>query len=148
MKYYSTQRPIAPGSFPKQEGNKVLEIHNFDSREYVEAIDRMAWGWIEYEHRLDYFDMRKYELTPLPERELHLKYLGEDSWGRYVYEDENGKLWKLLDCCSPREVCEERGDFPHSSSGNEFDGEPDCPMPNDIKAIYIKEVNDNDVSEA
>lgn len=46
---------------------------------------------------------------------LHLRYIGTDSWSRYVYEDENGNLWKLLDCCSPREVCEQRGDTPHSA---------------------------------
>ena len=43
---------------------------------------------------------------------LHLRYIGTDSWSRYVYEDENGTLWKLLDCCSPREVCEQRGGYP------------------------------------
>lgn len=139
MKYYSTQRPVAPGTFPKPQGNKVLEIKNFDRREYVPDIDRMAWGWLIYEKRLSYFDMVNHELVPLPERELHLRYCGEDSWGRYVYEDENGQLWKLLDCCSPREVCEARGDTPHSACGNTFDGEPDCPMPNDIRPIYLKE---------
>ncbi len=61
--------------------------------------------------------------------ERHLKYLGRDSWSRYVYEDQDGKLWKLTDCCSPRECCEERGDTFYSSCGNGFDGEPDCPMP-------------------
>ncbi len=60
----------------------------------------------------------------------------------------NGKLWKLLDCCSPREVCEERRDTPYSSSGNEFDGEPDCPMANDIKPIFEMEVNKDEFSEA
>ncbi len=61
--------------------------------------------------------------------ERHLKYLGRDSWSRYVYEDQTEKLWKLTDCCSPRECCEERGDTFYSSCGNSFDGEPDCPMP-------------------
>lgn len=148
MKYFSTQRPLMPGGFPKPEGNKVLDIHNFDNREYVKEVDRMAWGWIEYERRLSHSDMVNYELVPLPERELHLVYLGEDSWGRYVYKDENGKLWKLLDCCSPREVCEDRRDTPYSSSGNEFDGEPDCPMANDIKPIFEMEVNEDEFSEA
>lgn len=39
MRYYSTQRPVMPGSFPK-EG--VQEIHNFDSRTYVPEIGREA----------------------------------------------------------------------------------------------------------
>ena len=36
MKYYSTQCPVAPGTFPKPEGNKVLEIVNFDEHNIVE----------------------------------------------------------------------------------------------------------------
>ena len=30
MRYYSTQRPIMPGSYPKPAGNPVVEIRNFD----------------------------------------------------------------------------------------------------------------------
>lgn len=26
-----------------------------------------------------------------------LNYIGDDSWGRQVYKDENGKLWKDTD---------------------------------------------------
>lgn len=53
-----------------------------------------------------------------------------------MYEDENKKIWKLLDCCSPRKVCEARADTPYSSVGNAFDGEPDCPMKEDIIIKY------------
>lgn len=74
---------------------------------------------------------------------LHLKYIGRDSWSRYVYEDENGQIWKHLDCCSSQEVCQERGDTLYSSCGNTFNGEPDCPMRADIECIY-KEVDDNE----
>lgn len=66
----------------------------------------------------------------------YLTYIGQDSWRRYVYEDENKKIWKLLDCCSPRKICETRADTPYSSAGNDFDGEPDCPMKNDIIVKY------------
>ena len=55
------------------------------------------------------------------------------------FEDENGKLWKNTDCCSPRECCEERGDTLNSSAGNEFDGEPDCFMAAHIKVEYLPE---------
>ena len=147
MKYFSTQRPLMPGDFPKPEGNKILNIHNFNARKYVEEVNRMAWGWIEYEHILSYYDMIDYEFIPLTERELHLAYIGKDNHGRYVYKDENGNLWKLIDCCSPREVCEERGDTPISSYLNEFDGEPDCPMRNDIRPIFETEVIRNEFSE-
>lgn len=66
----------------------------------------------------------------------HLKYIGRDSFDRYVYKDENGKLWKHLDCCSPRKICQERGDTFYSSYGNTFDGEPDCPMRAGIECVY------------
>ena len=136
MRYYSTQRPVTPGSFPRPDGNKVLEIHNYDSKTYCEELGREVWGYIDDEKPLARFDLDSYELSVPQTKTLHLRYLGEDSWGRYVYEDENGKLWKLLDCCSPREVCEQRGDTPHSSYGNTFDGEPDCSMSAHIKPEY------------
>ncbi len=52
MKYYSTQRPVAPGTFPKPNGNKVLEIVNFDERRYCGEASRDCWGYIEYEKPL------------------------------------------------------------------------------------------------
>ncbi len=66
-----------------------------------------------------------------------LTYIGPDSWSRHVYEDENGKLWKHLDCCVPKEVCQERGDRLYSSCGNTRDGEPDCPMSDEIECEFI-----------
>lgn len=49
MRYYSTQRPIAPGTFPEPEGNKVLEIVNFEERTYCKESNRDCWGYIDYE---------------------------------------------------------------------------------------------------
>lgn len=62
MRYYSTQRPVAPGTFPKPAGNRVLQITNFDSREFVPEILKSAWGFIEYEKPLTERDARSYEL--------------------------------------------------------------------------------------
>ena len=137
MRYYSTHRPVTPGSFPNPPGNKVLEIHNFDSKTYCEELGREVWGYIDYERPLTRYDCNAYELSAVQTKTLHLRYIGTDSWSRYVYEDENGNLWKLLDCCSPREVCEERGDTPHSSCNNALDGEPDFPMQADTKWEFI-----------
>lgn len=106
---------------------------------FAEEIQTEAWGYIEYTKPLSHFDVSDYELLPVKTKTLHLKYLGRDSWGRYVYEDENGKLWKNTDCCSPRECCEERGDTLCSSYDNEFDGEPDCHMAPHIAVEYIRE---------
>lgn len=138
-RYYSTQRPIMPGGYPKPKNNEVLEIENFDNKKFVEEVGCQAWGYIEYKKPLGHFDVINYELAAVKIKTLHLKYIGRDDWGRYVYEDENGKLWKNTDCCSPRECCEERGDTLNSSAGNEFDGEPDCFMAAHIKVEYLPE---------
>lgn len=42
MKYYSTQRPVAPGTFPKADGNKVVQIVNFDERQYCEEASVLS----------------------------------------------------------------------------------------------------------
>ena len=139
MRYYSTQRPITPGSFPRVAFNSGKEIVNFERKTYCEEIGREAWGYIDYEKPLDRYDCNAYELTAVPTKTLRLRYIGKDSWSRYVYEDEDGKLWKLTDCCSPREVCEQRGDTLHSACNNSFDGEPDCPMSAHINYIFVKE---------
>lgn len=62
-RYYSTQRPVTPGSFPKPEGNRVLEIVNFDDRTVCSDIGRAAWGYIEYERPLDEAAARSYEFV-------------------------------------------------------------------------------------
>lgn len=46
-KYYSTQRPVTPGAYPKPKNNPAILIHNFSSREYVPEIGRQAWGYVE-----------------------------------------------------------------------------------------------------
>ena len=38
MKYYSTQRPVMPGSYPKPAANKVTKIHNYEQKTYCEEI--------------------------------------------------------------------------------------------------------------
>lgn len=40
-KYYSTQRPVMPGTYPKPEDNPAMLIHNFEKREYVPE----SGGW-------------------------------------------------------------------------------------------------------
>ena len=42
MRYYSTLRPISIGCFP--HGHEVTEICNFQKREFIEKINREAWG--------------------------------------------------------------------------------------------------------
>lgn len=63
MRYYSTQRPVMPGSFPKPSGNEVKEVHNYGSKTYCEEVGREAWGYIEYEQELTPEEVAAYELT-------------------------------------------------------------------------------------
>lgn len=43
-RYYSTQRPVDLGTFPKSPGNAPVEIINFDERRMVEGGTMRAWG--------------------------------------------------------------------------------------------------------
>lgn len=60
-RYYSTQRPIAPGTYPNGE-NKPVSIENFDSRQEVENGQLQAWGYLEYEKPLSQKELKDYEL--------------------------------------------------------------------------------------
>ena len=63
MKYYSTQRPIMPGSFPEPKGNRVLAIVNFDEKTCCKEPGRDCWGYIEYEKPLSEKEASAYELV-------------------------------------------------------------------------------------
>lgn len=59
-------------------------------------------------------------------KKLHL--IGIDFWDRPVYKDGSGKIWKDVGL----------GNGPpsfHSSSNNDFDGEPDMPIKDDFEII-------------
>ena len=45
-KYYSTQRPVDIGTFPKPPYNKPDEIFNYDQRIPVENGSFLAWGYL------------------------------------------------------------------------------------------------------
>lgn len=90
-RYYSTQRPIGPGTFPRPEDNDLLCFENFDTREYVPEIGRDAWGYLEYENPLAEKDARDYELTsatPAPAREFSFR---RDRSGA-LFADETGEI--------------------------------------------------------
>ena len=63
MRYYSTQRPVAPGTFPQPKGNRILEIHNFDEKTYCSEPGRDCWGYIDYEKPLSEKEANNYELV-------------------------------------------------------------------------------------
>lgn len=69
---------------------------------------------------------------------LLLKHIGRDSWGRPVYEDESGRLWKDVE---PR-----AGKVPKLCTAlyNNFDGEPDIPLEameryKDARIVFVPE---------
>lgn len=62
-KYYNTQRPIGPGTYPKPQDNKVIEIKNFDKKEKIENENISAYGYIKYEKPLMQAAAKAYELT-------------------------------------------------------------------------------------
>lgn len=65
-KYYSTQRPVDLGTFPKSAENKPLEIINYDARIPVEGGAFRAWGELRYPAPLTQRQMDDYELRPAP----------------------------------------------------------------------------------
>jgi hypothetical protein len=62
-KYYSTQRPVDIGTFPKTP-NAPTQIVNFDKREAVENGLFQAWGYLEYSAPLAQKQIDDYELKP------------------------------------------------------------------------------------
>lgn len=62
MRYYSTQRPITPGAYPKEN---VISIKNFHDKKYVSEIGGDAWGYVEYDCELPEEKVRAYEFTPV-----------------------------------------------------------------------------------
>jgi hypothetical protein len=72
-KYYSTQRPVDLGTFPKTE-NGPVKIVNFYNRESVVHGKLQAWGYLLYRAPLSEKQMDDYELRAAPGNldQLHL----------------------------------------------------------------------------
>jgi len=62
-RYYSTQRPVDIGTYPKA-GGAFLGFENFDQRQPVEDGSFLAWGWLEYTRPLTEKEQDDYELRP------------------------------------------------------------------------------------
>ena len=78
FRYYSTQRPVDIGTFPKPPDNKVVEIVNFDKRIPVENETMRAWGYIEYQKPLTEQQANDYELRPTPANRSEKRSVLED----------------------------------------------------------------------
>ena len=66
-KYYSTQRPVDIGTFPKPSRNAPDEIVNYDQRVPVENGSFLAWGHLTYTRPLTKRQASDYELRPAPD---------------------------------------------------------------------------------
>lgn len=67
MRYFSTQRPLTPGTFPKPSDNRVIAVENFDTcdgRMFCPAVSRLAYGYVDYEKPLTAEQSADYELVP------------------------------------------------------------------------------------
>jgi len=63
-KYYCIMRPPMIGGIPNSK--MLVDSRAFEERRYIPEIDRMAWGWIEYEHELTHEEIVEYELIMKP----------------------------------------------------------------------------------
>lgn len=66
-KYYSTQRPVDIGTFPKPPHNAPDEIVNYNQRIPVEGGAFPAWGHLTYTRPLTEKQAVDYELRPAPD---------------------------------------------------------------------------------
>lgn len=73
-------------------------------------------------------------------KELEVKLVGIDNWDRPVYKDKNGNLYKDVNLgCGILDLC--------TVSSNDFYGEPDMPIKDDIKIKIVKSFNNKERSE-
>lgn len=89
-RYYSTQRPFGPGTFPKKGGRETT-TNFYGGKIFCEEISREAWGFIEYSEPLTEKEARNYELTAGGTTGRVLE--GTDESGRavaFVIEEEKG----------------------------------------------------------
>lgn len=64
FKYYSTQRPVDIGTYPKSPENPLIGLTNYDSRIPVEGGAFRAWGELTYDKPLTEKEAADYELRP------------------------------------------------------------------------------------
>ena len=63
-KYYSTQRPVDLGTYPKSPENPMIGFINYDKRIPVEGGAFQAWGVLSYARPLTEKELYNYELRP------------------------------------------------------------------------------------
>ena len=87
MRYYSTLRPIGPGTCP----DNFIEFENFDFRKHVDGINRDAWGWVEYEEPLE-----------CPEKYDLVAENNESAERGGIFVEYDNYLWDVVDIIGKR----------------------------------------------
>lgn len=60
FKYYSIERPVSPGTYPKKE--HVKRIENFSEKKQCADICMEAWGFLIYDEPLSEKEAKEYDL--------------------------------------------------------------------------------------
>lgn len=95
-KYYSTQRPISIGTYPTKNN---LDIKNYDTKTYINEINREAWGELTYSEPLTDNQLKEYELVADPNIKLRLeqRVSGDDLLNAQDLIDEVKRVGGIVD---------------------------------------------------
>jgi len=99
-KYYSIQRPVDIGTFPKMDSGPVSVV-KYGKRTPVENMAFEAWGYVSYDEPLNHEQIGAYELqsahdnpdntlTPRHQFESQTQFVGE--WEKYLSVPEENRV--------------------------------------------------------
>lgn len=49
-RYYLPHRPATPGTIPRKD---LIEVHNFEEKQFVEEAGRDVWAYADYSQELE-----------------------------------------------------------------------------------------------
>lgn len=143
---------IINSGYRRDEPVALIEKNKGNYSEYIIAINYVikdndiAWGYGYYytdpNHAKEDFKevLAGYNLIELyneretKEKELKIKFIGYDNWHRPVYKDKDSNFYKDINL----------GDGVlslYTSSNNDFYGEPDYPIKDDIKVSIVNSLD-------
>lgn len=138
-KYYSTQRPIDIGTYPKSYFNRPIHMDVYFTRQQVPGEAFQAWGAITYAQPLTDREMRDYELRPAREnldirRQMDAQAQVVGKWEDAHHVPEQRRLtWFYPDfgrrVCHPGAACRpcSWGGAPSGGQGPQGGQAADCP---------------------
>ena len=89
-RYYSTQRPVDVGTYPKEADNPLVSFLNYDDRIRVEHGTYRAWGEVIYRFPLTQDQIYEYELRPAHSNPDVRRTMKEQAQIVGRWEDQNG----------------------------------------------------------